>query len=202
MTMTEHDSADDGEGIGRRAVLTTLAGAAGVAGAGVGTASAQETSTSATPTATESGPSVAVELGDTVAISDWEHDGEEFRITFRAAIPSAIKITDTGAVMNAMTTGSGSGITEIPTRGATVTDGMTMTYAAEEFDDAYAITVASSDGAALIRTDSVDAGSTRVKLGTAMLGGFGAAVGAGGLSYRQGKKSLEEDDEPNAERIL
>lgn len=201
MTMTEHDSAADGEGIGRRAVLTTLAGAAGLAGAG--SAAGQESPTPpSTSTPTETGESVAVELGDTVSITEWEHDGEEFRITFAANYPSAVKITDTGAVMNAMTEGSGGGVTEIPTRGATVKDGMTMTYAAQEFDDAYAIAVASSDGAALIRTDAVDAGSTSIKLQTAMVGGLGAAVGAGGLSYKRGKEALEEDDEPTAERVI
>jgi hypothetical protein len=195
MTMTENSEAD-GEGIERRAVLTALVGATALGS--VETATAQENSS--TPTATEE-DTVAIELGS-VRIKSWEHTGEEFRITFGADYPSAIKITDTGAMMGAMTTGSGSGITEIPTRGATVKDGMTMTYAAEEFDGAYAIAVASSDGAALIRTDSVDAGSTTVKLGTAMGGGLAAAIGAGGLSYKQGKKELEEEDEPNAERIV
>ncbi|QKY20603.1 hypothetical protein B4589_009515 [Halolamina sp. CBA1230] len=195
--MTENSEAD-GEGIERRAVLTALAGATALGS--VGTATAQENSS--TPTATEEeSDTVAIELGS-VRIKSWKHTGEEFRITFGADYPSAIKITDTGAMMGAMTEGSGSGITEIPTRGATVKDGMTMTYAAEEFDDAYAIAVASSEAAALIRTDSVDAGSTSIKLQTAMMGGLGAAVGAGGLSYKRGKEALEEDDEPKAERVL
>lgn len=200
--MTENESEADGEGIERRTVLTALAGAAGLAGAG--SARAQESptppSTSSTPTPSES-DTVAIELGP-VWIKTWEHTGEEFRITFGADYPSGIKITDTGAMMGAMTEGSGSGITEIPTRGATVMDGRTLTYAAEEFDGAYAIAVASSEAAALIRTDSVDAGSTSIKLQTAMLGGLGAAVGAGGLSYKRGKEALEEDEEPNAERIV
>jgi len=199
--MTEHDGEADGEGIGRRAVLTALAGSAALGGAG--SAAAQETTTSSeTTTATEAeSDTVAIELGS-VWIKSWEHTGEEFRITFGADYPSAVKITDTGAMMGAMTSGSGAGITEIPTRGATVKDGMTMTYAAEEFDGAYAIAVASSDGAALIRTDSVDAGSTSIKLQTAMIGGLGAAAGAGGLSYKRGKEALEEEDEPKAERIV
>jgi hypothetical protein len=201
--MTENTDREAGS-IERRAVLTSIAAAAGLAGAGSAAGQEEESptppSTSSTSTEAES-DTVAIDLGP-VWIKSWEHTGEEFRITFGADYPSAVKITDTGAMMGAMTSGSGGGITEIPTRGATVKDGMTMTYAAEEFDGAYAIAVASSEAAALIRTDSVDAGSTSIKLQTAMIGGLGAAAGAGGLSYKRGKEALEEDDEPNAERVL
>jgi len=200
--MTENTDDREAGSIERRAVLTSIAAAAGLAGAGsaAGQESPTPPSTSSTPTETES-DTVAIELGP-VWITEWEHTGEKFRISFGADYPSAVKITDTGAMMGAMTTGSGSGITEIPTRGATVRDGMTMTYSAESFDGAYAIAVASSESAALIRTDSVDAGSTSIKLQTAMIGGLGAAVGAGGLSYKRGKEALEEDEEPNAERVI
>ena len=200
--MTENTEDHEAGSIERRAVLTSIAAATGLAG--VGSAAGQESptppSTSNTSTETNS-DTVAIELGP-VWIKTWEHTGEEFEITFGADYPSAVKITDTGAMMGAMTSGSGSGITEIPTRGATVQDGRTLTYAAESFDDAYAIAVASSEAAALIRTDSVDAGSTSIKLQTAMIGGLGAAVGAGGLSYKRGKEALEEDDEPHAERVI
>ncbi|WP_154018196.1 hypothetical protein [Halolamina sediminis] len=199
--MTENtESGANGEGIARRTILTTLAGAAGLAGAGSAAGQESPTPPSTSSTETES-DTVAVELGP-VRIKSWEFENNEFRITFGADYPSAVKITDTGAMMGAMTTGSGAGITEIPTRGATVTDGMTMTYAAEEFDGAYAIAVASSEAAALIRTDSVDVGGTSIKLQTAMLGGLGAAVGAGGLSYKRGKEALEDEDEPKSERIV
>ena len=199
--MTEHDGEADGEGIGRRAAMKSVA--ALVATGAAGAASAQETTASpatATPTATESGETVAIELGP-VRIKSWEHDGEEFRITFGADYPSAVKITDTGAMMGAMTTGSGAGITEIPTRGLTVKDGRTVTYAAEEFDGAYAISVASSDGAALIRTDAVDAGSPAVEMSTAIGTTAAAAVGSGWYSFRRGREKLEETDEPQIDRI-
>lgn len=200
--MTEHSETSEAESIGRRAVLAAVAGAAGLAGAGsaAGQESPTPPTTSSTSTETEN-ESVVVDLGP-LRIKSWEFTDGEFRIDFGADYPSALKITDTGAVMSAMTTGSGGGVSEIPTRGLTVKDGMTVTFQPEEFDDAHAITVASSDGAALIRTDAVDAGSTSIKLQTAMLGGLGAAVGAGGLSYKRGKEALEEDDEPNAERIV
>jgi hypothetical protein len=202
MTMTEHDGEADGEGIARRAAMQSVA--ALIATGAAGAASAQEGTTgprSSTPT--PEGESVVVELGGNVRVTEWEFTDGAFSITFDADIPSALKITDTGAVMNSMTTGSGSQAVEIPTRGYSLgSDETTVEFAAEEFDGAYAVTVASSDGAALIRTDSVDAGSTSIKLQTAMLGGLRAAVGAGGLSYKRGKEALEEDDEPSAERII
>jgi len=202
MTMTENSEAD-GEGIGRRTAMRTIAAAIG-AGATAGTAAAQETSTgTASSTSTPEPDAVVVELGNTVRVTDWNVDDGTFRVAVEADIPKAIKVTDTGAVMNSMTSGSGSRAVEIPTRGYSVGSGTTtIEFDAEKFDGAFAVTIASPDGAALIRTDAVDAGSTSIKLQTAMIGGLGAAVGAGGLSYKRGKEALEEDDEPNAERIV
>ena len=177
--------------------------AVAVSGTAAGTAAAQEDPRGTeSPTATETGESVVVDLG-TVTVADWSAESGTFSVELSAENPTSIKISDTGAMMNSMTSGSGSGAFEIPSRGFSLGSGRTtVEFDAEEFDGAYAVAVASTEAAALIRTDSVDAGSTTVKLGTAMFGGVSAAGGAGYLSYRQTKKSLEDEEEPNAERIL
>ncbi len=133
----------------------------------------------------------------------WSYEEGEFSIALESDLPSGIKITDTGAVMQAMTEGSGGRAVQIPTRGYTLESGRTtVTFEPVEFDDAAAITIASTDGAALIRTDSVEAGSPNVKMGTAIGATGAAAIGSGWFSFRKGREKLEESDEPEAKRIV
>lgn len=184
----------------RRTVLATLAGAAATV-AGAGSASAQEANESA-PTDTPEGPQIAVELGPVVTVRTWEYDGQSFVLTVEADYPTSIKITDTGAIMNAMTEGSGATATEIPTRGYSIESEPTrITFEPVVFDGAYAITVASAQGAALLRTDSVEAGASTVKYSTAGALTASAAVGTGYLSFKRSREKLEESDEPEIERI-
>lgn len=184
----------------RRTAISLLTGAA-AAVAGVGTASAQENATSTT-TETSDGPELAVELGPVVSVRTWEHDGEKFVLEVEADYPVAIKITDTGAVMRAMTEGSGSTATKIPTRGYSLgSEPTTIRFDSVPFDDAHAITVASSNGAALLRTDAVNAGSPAVEYSTAGALTAGAAVGTGYYSFKKSREKMDESDEPEIDRV-
>ena len=112
MTMTENSEATETT---RRTVLAALGGAAATV-AGAGSASAQEANETA-PTDTPDGPEIAVELGPVVKVRTWEYTDGSFVLELEADYPTSIKITDTGAVMRAMTEGSGATATKIPTRG-------------------------------------------------------------------------------------
>lgn len=182
----------------RRRYLSALLGAA----TATGVASAQEGNSTTSPTATPKGDRVAVELGPVVLVRSWSYEDGTFRIVLESDLPSGIKITDTGAVMKAMTEGSGGRAVQIPTRGYTLESGRTtVEFQPVEFDDAAAVTIASTKGAALIRTDSVDAGSPNVEMGTAVGATATAALGSGWFSFRKGREKMEESDEPEAERI-
>jgi len=187
--------------IGRRTVLRALGGAATV-GAASSTAAAQEGGTETTETTTEEpGEEIVAQLGEVVTLRSWEYEDGAFSLTLTAEYPSAIKITDTGAVMEAITSGSGSATVEIPSRGFDIDDRTTITFEAVEFDGAAALTVASTRGTVLIRTDSVSAGRPAVKYSTAGALTAGAALGTGYYSYRRSKEKLEESDEPEIDRI-
>ncbi|MXR39804.1 hypothetical protein GRX01_00310 [Halobaculum sp. WSA2] len=186
----------------RRTVLAALGGAAATA-AGAGTASAQENATNATTsTDTPEGPEIAVELGPVVTVRSWEYTDGRFELELVADYPTSVKITDTGAIMDAMTAGDGTSATRIPTRGYSIESEPTrITFEPVEFDGAYAITVASAKGAALLRTDSVDAGSPTVAYSTAGALTASAAVGTGYLSFKRSREKLEESDEPEIDRV-
>jgi len=182
----------------RRAFLSGLLGAATAAGV----ASAQE-GNSTSPTSTPEQDRIAVQLGPVVSVRSWSYEEGEFSIALESDLPSGIKISDTGAVMQAMTEGSGGRAVQIPTRGYTLESGRTtVTFEPVEFDGAAAVTIASTDGAALIRTDSVETGSPNVKMGTAISATGAAAIGSGWFSFRKGREKLEESDEPEAKRIV
>lgn len=186
----------------RRTVLAALGGAAATV-AGAGTATAQENATNTT-TETPEGPQIAVELGPVVTVRTWDYDEDEnrFVLELNADYPTSIKITDTGAVMRAMTEGSGQTATKIPTRGYSLgSDTTTVRFEPVDFNGAYAITVASAKGAALLRTDSVDAGESTVKYSTAGALTASAAVGTGYLSFKRSREKLEESDDPEIDRI-
>ena len=195
--MTENSEATEPT---RRTVLAALGGAAATV-AGAGSASAQEANET-TSMDTPEGPEIAVELGPVVTVRTWEYTDGSFVLDVEADYPTSIKITDTGAIMNAMTEGSGATATEIPTRGYSVGTDMTrITFEPVAFDGAYAITVASAKGAALLRTDSVDAGSPTVAYSTAGALTAGAAVGTGYYSFKRSREKLDESDEPEIDRI-
>lgn len=197
--MTDNNTSEATEST-RRTVLATLAGAAATV-AGAGTASAQEANETA-PTDTPEGPEIAVELGPVVTVRSWEYTDGSFVLELEADYPTSIKITDTGAVMRAMTEGSGATATKIPTRGYSIGSEKTrITFEPVEFDGAYAITVASAKGAALLRTDSVEAGAATVKYSTAGALTASAAVGTGYLSFKRSREKLEESDEPEIDRV-
>lgn len=197
MTMTENSQATE---IGRRTVLTAIAGAAATGAAG--TASAQEATETETTSPTPEGEIVSVELGPVVTIRTWDYRDGRFVLELAADYPTSIKITDTGAIMKAMTEGSGKSSTKIPTRGYSLdSDGTTVRFEPVAFDDAYAITVASSKGAALLRTDSVDAGSPAVEYSTAGALTAGAAIGTGWFSFKRSREKMEESDDAEIDRI-
>jgi len=172
----------------RRRFLSGLLGAA----TATGVASAQE-GNSTSPTSTPEADRVAVQLGEVISVRSWSYEEGEFSIALESELPSGVKITDTGAVMQAMTEGSGGRAVQIPTRGYTLGSGRTtVTFEPVEFDGAAAVTIASTDGAALIRTDSVEAGSPNVKMGTAIGATGAAAIGSGWFSFRKGGEARRE----------
>ncbi|MFC7069672.1 hypothetical protein [Halobaculum lipolyticum] len=146
---------------------------------------------------------MVAELGEVVTLRSWEYDADAgaFSLTLTADYPSAIKITDTGAVMEAITAGDGAATVEIPSRGYTVEERTTVEFDAVEFDGAAALTVASTRGTVLIRTDSVSAGKPAIPYDTAGLMVGSAAVGTGYYSYRRGRAKLEEEDTADVERV-
>jgi len=104
--------------------------------------------------------------------------------------------------MKSMTQGDGSGAFEIPSEGRTLESGETrLFFPGVTFEDVAAVTVASNDGAVLLRTDSVNFSRPAVEYGTAGLMAGTAAIGSGWLSFRRTRDKLEEEDEPEAERI-
>jgi len=189
----------------RRTALRAFAAAAGL-GALPATAAAQEGSptppSSSSPT--PEGEAVVTQIDETTRLTDWEFSGGAFSLTFDCDVPESIKITDSGAVMEAWEGGgSGGGAVTIPTEGFTLSSGKTtVEFGATVYDDAAAVTVATSDGTAFVFSEGIDRGGTSVELSTAMAGGAAAAVGSGALSYRKTKDALEDEDEPNAERII
>lgn len=190
----------------RRSVLGALAGAGALSVAGVtGQAAAQSTETQPDDEPTEQQRAdVVAELGATLTITDWDWQSEQsrFRVDLTSKTPNRIKLTDTGALMKSMTQGDGSGAFEIPSEGRTLSSGETrLFFPGVTFEDVAAVTVASPDGAVLLRTDSIELSRPAVEYGTAGLMAGGAAIGSGWLSFKRTKEKMEESDEPEAERI-
>jgi len=98
--------------------------------------------------------------------------------------------------------GSGGGAVTIPTEGFTLSSGKTtVEFGATVYDEAAAVTVATSDGTAFV--------FSRVSIGPAYRSNSPphgrrrrGGRGSGALSYRKTKDALEDEDEPNAERII
>jgi hypothetical protein len=126
-----------------------------------------------------------------------------FYVTIRAKLPTGIKITDSGRLMEALSEDGGSKAVEIPTRTYTVTSGTTtIEFSAKTVDDAAAITIASPNGAVLIRTDSMSAGDKpAVSWQTVQLLLLGAVGLTAGTTFRVVRKKAE-DENKEAERIL
>ncbi|WP_435124047.1 hypothetical protein [Halobaculum sp. D14] len=195
--MTENDTPTTT----RRTALKVLGGAAATA-ATASTAAAQSTPTAPpTETASDDGEQVVAQIGPIVTLRDWRYQSGVFTLTLDAEYPSAVKITDSGAVMRAWSEGSGGGVTEIPTRGVEITGRTTVEFDAVEFNGAAALTVASTRGTVLIRSDAIETGKPAVDFGTAGLLAGASAVGSGWYSFRRGREKLEESDEPEADRI-
>jgi len=200
-------TSDDTTETTRRSVFRAIAAAAGL-GALPATAAAQEGSptppSSSSPTPTPEGEQVVVQVDPTTRLTAWEFDGETFSLEFDADTPTVLKVTDSGAVMEAWEGGgSGGGAVTIPTEGYTLSSGKTtVEFAATVYDEAAAVTVATSNGTAFVFSEGIDRAGVSVELSTAMAGGAAAAVGSGALSYRKTKEALEDEDEPNAERII
>jgi hypothetical protein len=203
MTLTPDSDKPEQRNLTRRNVLRAAGalGAAGTIPATVAAAEGNESATSST-TPTPEPNEVSIELSKTLIIESWTFEGGAFRVTFEADIPHIIKISDTGAVMQAMTEGDGSTTTEIPSRGYTLGSGKTtVVFQAVNFNGVSAITVASTDGAVLLRTDSVEMSRPAIKYGTVQ-GMIAASIGltAGGTyKYVKGKREKEEH---NHERII
>ncbi len=201
MTMTPDDSPETT----RRNVFRALAAATSV-GVLPASAAAQEGSATPTnsPTATPDGEEVVVKIDSTTRLTSWEFSDSTFALTFECEIPESIKVTDSGAVMEAWEGGgSGGGAVTIPTEGYSLSSGKTtVEFAATIYDEAAAVTIATADGTAFVFSEGIDRGGTSVELSTAMAGGAAAAVGSGAISYRKTKEALEDEDEPNAERIV
>ncbi len=197
---------NDPEDTTRRNAIRAIGGAAAL-GAFPGAAAAQqsnETEPGSSPTPTPEGEQVVVQVDPTTRLTDWEFDGETFALEFDAETPTVLKITDSGAVMKAWEGGgSGGGAVTIPTEGYTLASGKTtVEFAATVYDEAAAVTVATRNGTAFVFSEGIDRAGVSVELSTAMAGGAAAAVGSGALSYRKTKEALEDEDEPNAERII
>lgn len=189
--------------ISRRGVVKALGGAATLSVTGVTEAAAQSNETDET-TPEPGPPGVVAQIGETLTLRswEWESDRSRFALVMSSEIPSRIKITDTAAVMNAMTTGDGGGAFEIPTEGRTLQSGeQTVYFDGQTFNGVAAITVASTSGAVLVRTDSIQMGRPAVGYSTAGLLTAGAAVGSGWFSFRRARDKLQEEDEPEADRI-
>ena len=203
MTMTEDDSERT-----RRSIVRAIAAGGAAAILGSGTAAAQSTeeaTPTATPTETEEGERVVLEIDSATRLTNWEFEGGAFVLEFEAEIPSSIAITDSGAMMKAWegSGSSGGGATSIPMEPFSLSSGKsTVEFDATEFEGAAAISVSTADGLVFIYSESIDRSAVSVELSTAMAGGAAAAVGSGALSYRQTKEALEDEDEPNAERIV
>ncbi|WP_435145634.1 hypothetical protein [Halobaculum sp. P14] len=181
-------------------MLKALGGATATA-ATASTAAAQESTPTATATPTADSEHVVTQIGPIVTLRDWSYQSGAFTLTLTADYPSAVKITDSGAVMRAWSEGSGGGVTEIPTRGVEITGRTTVEFDAVEFNGAAALTVASTRGTVLIRSDAIETGKPAVDFGTAGLLAGASAVGSGWYSFRRGREKLEESDEPEADRI-
>ena len=203
MTMTEDERTETT----RRTVFRTIAAAAGL-GVLPASAAAQEGSAtppgSSSPSPTPEGEEVVIQLDASTRLTDWEFSDGTFSLTFDCEVPESIKVTDSGAVMKAWEGGGdGGGAVSIPTEGFSLSSGTTtVEFGATVFDEAAAVTIASADGTAFVFSEGIDRGGVSVELSTAMAGGAAAAVGSGALSYRQTKNALEDEDEPNAERII
>jgi len=99
--------------------------------------------------------------------------------------------------------GEGGGAVSIPTEGFSLSSGKTtVEFGATVFEEAAAVTIATADGTGFVFSEGIDRGGVSVELGTAMAGGAAAAVGSGALSYRKTKEALEDEEDPNAERII
>lgn len=186
----------------RRTVIKALGGAATLTGV-TGVASAQSNETAET-TEEPKPEGIVAQLSETVTLRswEWEADRSRFALVVDSEMPKRLKITDTAAVMAAMASGNGSGAFEIPTAGRTLQSGkQTVYFSGEKYQNVAAITIATTDGAYLIRTDSIDMANPPVQFGTAgALAGM-AAIGSGWYSFRKGREKLEESDEPEVSRI-
>lgn len=187
------------------AVAPGLALADGQAG---GNATDGNATTTPAPTTSTASPAnqthrVNVQLGRTLRITRWEYANDSFAVTLRARVPMQVKVTDSGAVLEALGEDGGARAIDVPTRGYFVERGRTtITFAPTTVDGQAAITVASPDGAVLLRTGQI--GTTgrpsvpwqRVQL---LIGLTFLATAAGTYRYIRNK---HESEEREVERIL
>lgn len=178
-------------------LVASLAGVIGAAAVPVG---AQEET--ATPTETPVGDRETIALSPTTSVDSWRFENGTFQIRISSQVPMQVTVTDAGKLAKALSDGGGAASTRVRQRTASVGRGTTtIEFRATEHEDAYAVTLAASNGDALavIRTDSMGSYGA-VKWDTAAGLVLAAAAGTGLWTYRKAKERWE-DEKKEVERI-
>jgi hypothetical protein len=165
-------------------------------------ATGNDTTTSTLP---DDAASVTTEtqLTDTLRITGWSYQNGTFAVTFVAAVPTSIKITDTGRVSKALAEGGDSAQTvTIRGKGYSLSSGeTTVRFRATVYDGDSAITVGSPGNSALLRTGAISHGDRPavewesvqiLVLSTAVV------VGAGAVTFVRRRR---DDEQVEVERL-
>jgi hypothetical protein len=170
---------------------------------GVAAAADGGNATSTTTTA-EQPDKVSVELSPALKITDWKYVNGTWHITVKSKTVTRVKVSDTSAVVKAVSEGSGSRAVKIPSRGYTVQPGKTVIkFDGSTYDDASAVTVAGTGGSVLLRTGAMSAGGLpsvafQVAAGSVLVTFAGTAY----VTHKRVSEKYDEEGETDAERIL
>jgi len=152
---------------------------------------------SANATATPVGEDVTISISPTTRITEWRYEGGTWVVDLESDVPTRVTLTDAAAVGRILSEGSGpaSGTARYETRNLG-TGTTTVRFTGEQYEGMAAVTISSTNGnqMAVLRTDSLDGGSSYIRQSSAGLLVGIAVIGTGWFTWRRVLARLEDED--------
>lgn len=185
------------------ALLTILIA---VAPAGAGLVAAQENATataSSSPTATPENVAT-VEVDPTLTVTRWKFKDGTFIIHLKASVPKRVAITDHGELVKELSSGKGAKSTKLkPARRYNIAPGKsTLRFSATEYKDMAAVTIGTTGGRALLRTNELATSKPAVEWGTVQVLLAGTFGGTALITYRRVRDKYDDSGKEEADRVF
>lgn len=175
------------------AVLLALAGATALAG----TATAQNApnATNATVGVSTPEPSTEGSVGP-IDVLDYRLKDGTFVLDLRVHESTPYALSD--ALAGTRT----EGVTSVPVKQGALREGKTtLRLSVAVIDGAGAVTLSTPSEAVRIQSEALNGGRPPIPFSSAALGIVVAGVGSGWYSYKRGKESIEESEDPEVNRV-